>query len=364
MQAAPQTQSQVALRSRTILDASLVIVAYNNRPYLADLCAALRLADPAPREIILVDNASNDGSADFVADHYPEIRTLRLPENLGFACANNQAAALAKGKYLIFLNPDTRPDPAALGALVEALESHPKCGLVTAKILLLSQPNRLNTCGNDIHLTGITLCRGAGRTAGEYTQGETVNAVSGAAFAISRSLFEQLGGFDPNYFMYMEDTDLSLRARLAGWACRCVPEALVFHDYRLRFGPRKTYFQERNRYLMLLKHHRVGTLLLLLPVLLLAEIVAWGFVLLREPDRWRNKIDACTWIWRRRREIARSRAHVQSLRQVSDRHLILQHSYHLDFAQAGHSPVARAAALVFNPLFAVLKALLFALLWW
>lgn len=364
MQSTAHLNSQFALSDRPTLDASLIIVAYNSRTYLADLCAALRLADPAPCEMILVDNASSDGSTEFVQAHFPEIHTLRLPENQGFASANNYAVSLAKGKFLIFLNPDTVPAPGSLGALIDVLETHPECGLVTAKILLLSQPDRLNAFGNDIHLSGITLCRGAGRPADEYTREETVSAVSGAAFAIRRSLFEQLGGFDPACFMYMEDTDLSLRARLAGWTCRCVPQALVWHDYRLRFGPRKTFYQERNRYLILLKHYRLATILLLLPVLLLAEIVAWGFVLLREPGRWRNKTGALAWLWRHRKEIARSRARVQALRQTSDRRLLLQHPSHLDFAQVGASPAIRLAAFVFNPLFALGKAFLSAFLWW
>jgi GT2 family glycosyltransferase len=364
MQTLVQTEAPVALPPQALLDVSVIVVSYNSRPYLSDLFASLRLAEPAPREIILVDNASTDASLEYVEAHYPEVKTLRMPENLGFACANNQAAALAQGETLIFLNPDTRPAPGTLAALVAALQADPACGMVTAKVILTGNPDAINACGNTIHLTGIALCRGAGQPVETYTRPEVVNAVSGSAFAMPRRLFHRLGGFDPAYFMYMEDTDLSLKTRLAGYTCRYVPEALVYHDYRLRFGPLKTYYQERNRYAMLLKHYRLATLALLLPVLLLAEIIVWAFILLREPSRWRNKTAAYTWVWRNRRSLAQARARVQAHRLSTDRALILAHASRLDFLQVGRTPAARAAALVFNPLFALSKAFLFAFLWW
>lgn len=364
MQTTQSTAQQHILTPQAVLDASVIIVSYNSRDYLPDLCQALSLANPPPREVILVDNASTDGSADYVAAHFPEIKLVRMGENLGFSSANNQGAALAQGEFLIFLNPDTRPDPAALGALVTALGQDPHCGMSTARILLASQPDRINTCGNQIHLSGITLCRGAGQPASQYSAPDQVSAVSGAAFAMRRDLFHQLGGFDPVFFMYLEDTDLSLRARLAGWTCCYVPAAVVAHDYRLQFSPNKTFYLERNRYWMLLKHFRLATLTLLLPVLLLAEAISWGFVLLRQPQRWRNKTAAYAWVWRHRQELAQARQCTQALRRTTDRALLLQHVWRLDFAQVGSGPAARLAALVFNPLFAGLKALLVAFLWW
>ena len=184
---------------------------------------------------------------------YPQVTWLRSPHNSGFGGGNNLAARRARGEYLAFLNPDTTVEPGWLEALIAALEADPQAGMATSKILLMDDPSRINTCGNDVHISGLTLCRGMGAPANDYNQVEEVAAVSGAAFVIRRGLFEQLGGFDPAYFMYMEDTDLSWRARLAGWRILYVPASVVYHDYRLQFGPRKTFYQERNRYRLLLQ---------------------------------------------------------------------------------------------------------------
>jgi hypothetical protein len=138
----------------------------------------------------------------------------------------------------------------------------------------------------------------------------------------------------------------------------------VYHDYSLRFGPRKTFYQERNRYLMLLKNLRWRTLLVLLPALLLAEAVTWGFVLLRDRRRAANKWRAYAWIMRHWSEVMASRRHVQAVRKGSDRDLVACCTHRLDFEQTRDGIVARLAQLLFDPLFSVLHRLALALIWW
>ena len=181
--------------------------------------------------------------------------------------------------------------------------------------------------------------------------------MSGAAFAICRATFESLGGFDASFFLYMEDTDLSWRARLAGYECLYVPESVVHHDYVFRFGPRKIYYLERNRYVMLLKSLRWRTLLVFAPVFLLGEVVTWGFVLLREPRRVMNKLQAYVWVVSHWARIMEARRSVQMLRRVPDRELIESCTYRLAFEQTGGGRVARIAHWAFDPLFLLLKRL-------
>lgn len=331
--------------------ASIIIVGYNSQEDLPRCLASLKETVTAADEVIVVDNASQDGTSQALEAHFPWVRVVRSPENLGFGGGNNLGAREAQGRYLAFLNPDTTVAPGWLDALLAALEADPTAGLATAKILLLQDPERINACGNDIHISGLTLCRGAGAPSTAFTHTETVGAVSGAAFAIRRTLFDTLGGFDPAFFMYMEDTDLSLRARLAGYRCLFVPEAVVYHRYQLRFGPRKTFYQERNRYLMLLKNLRWRTLLALLPALLLAEVVTWGFVLLLERKNMGNKVRAYGWVARHWAEIIYERQWVQSLRCETDHVLLNEWIHRLDFEQADDGPVGRLAYRVFTPLF-------------
>jgi GT2 family glycosyltransferase len=343
--------------------ASVIVVSYNGRARLGR-CLYSLLEDRQGYEVILVDNASRDGSADYVEQFFPQVQVIRNETNRGFGQGNNAGVRRAKGEYLAFLNPDTAVEPGWLEALIAPLEADPQAGLATSKVLLLADPGRINTCGNDVHYTGLTLCRGMGMDRSAFADLARVGAVSGAAFAMRRDVFEALGGFDETFFMYMEDTDLSWRACLAGYRCIYVPQSIVYHDYSLRFGPRKTFYQERNRYLMLLKNLHWRTLLVLLPALLLAEVVTWGFVLLRDRRRAANKWQAYAWIMRHWSEVMASRRRVRVVRKGSDRDLVACCTHRLDFEQTGDGTVARLAQLLFDPLFSVLHRLALALIWW
>ncbi len=331
--------------------ASIIVVAYNSRSYL-DRCLRSLIDDAGfTEQIILVDNASTDGSADAVEQAFPEVLVVRSPVNLGYGGGCNFGARYAAGRDLAFLNPDTVVEPGWLESLLAALDADPQAGLATPKILLLNNAARINTCGNDVHCSGLTLCRGMGMERDELTTAGAVSAVSGAAFVIRRDLFEQLNGFDESFFMYMEDTDLSWRASLLRYRCVYVPDAIVYHDYALRFGPRKTYYQERNRYLMLVKVLRWRTLIVLMPALILAEIITWGFVLVRERRRLANKLRAYAWLAAHWREVTEQRRQTQSRRRASDRAILAGCTYRLMFAQTGDGPAARLASVLFDPLF-------------
>lgn len=343
---------------------TVVIVNYNGRSYLGPCLQALRVAGHSGVEIVLVDNGSSDGSVDYVATHFPRVKIIRNAENAGFGGANNVGAQVAQGEYLAFLNPDTAVTPHWLEALLGALEEDPQAALATPKILLMATPQRINTGGNDIHLTGLTLCRGMGLPKEALAETAVVSAVSGAAFVMRRDLFLELGGFDSDFFMYMEDTDLSWRAQLTGYRCLYVPQSVVYHDYTLRFGPQKTYYQERNRYLMLLKGLRWRTLALLLPALLLAEMVTWGFVLLQDRAQWANKVRAYGYLWRYRHALLAARRQVQAQRRTNDRTLLQRCTHRLAYDQTGSSLAARLAHFVFDPLFFIWQRLLLALVRW
>jgi GT2 family glycosyltransferase len=228
----------------------------------------------------------------------------------------------------------------------------------------MHDPETINACGNDVHISGITLCRGMGSPVGGFSVAGPVNAVSGAAFAMRRSLFQELDGYDADFFLYMEDTDLSLRARLAGARSAFVPGSIVQHAYELRFGPSKTYFQERNRYMMLLKVYRWGTLLVLLPVFLLSEVVTWGYVLLREHARMGNKLHAYGWVFKNWKRILAKRRQAQRLRRVTDRVLIVEMTSRLEISQVEPSWLGNFANRVFSALFAILKVWTKCWVWW
>ena len=336
---------------------SIIVVTYNSRAHLK-ACLESILADIGPNdEVIVVDNASSDGSADLVERNYPLVQLIRNT-NSGYAGGNNLGAIFASGDYLVFLNPDTIVTPGTLAALTAPFAQASDVGLTTACIVHLNQPEIINTCGNTVHYTGLTYCRGAGMPRDSYTISTGVDAVSGAAFAMRRTLFEAIGGFDEQFFMYVEDTDLSWRAQLMGYRCLYVAQAVVQHDYKLSYSPTKAFYLDRNRHMMLIKNLERRNYLRLLPGLLLAELVTWGFLLLKGPRYWGVKLKVYRRLWSERTLLQNKRCMVQACRRCRDREFLTQLTYRLEFGQFANRWVARGAALIFHPGFRAARLLL------
>ena len=222
---------------------SVVLVSYNTRELTLKNLAGLQAGTAVPIEIIVVDNASTDNSAAAIGHAYPEVRVLRLPANVGFGNAVNLGAAQATGRWILLINPDTEPVGDVIRTLVEFAGSHPEHRIYTGRTLRADHTDD----GHSVHAlpslwgyvcfaTGLSSLRrrsplfnpdelpGLDRVIG----GE-VPAVSGCLLLIDRPLWQQLGGFTPDYFMYSEDIDLSARARELGARPVLVPEAQLLH---------------------------------------------------------------------------------------------------------------------------------------
>jgi GT2 family glycosyltransferase len=333
--------------------ASIIIVNFNGLSYLSNCIRSVQATTGNDVEIIVVDNNSTDGSAEQLVRDFPEIWLIRSSENIGFGSGNNIGAQQASGEFVVFLNPDTVVTSGWLDPLIKALEDDTEVGIVTPKLLLAKQPEHINTCGNNVHISGITLCRGLHQDRQAMAERADVGAASGCVLVMRRDLFWELGGYDDDLFLYMEDTDLSWRAQLASYRCLYIPESVVYHDYALRFGPEKTYYQERNRYMMLLKNLRWRTLLMLLPVFLLAELVTWGFVIVREQKHFMHKPRALRYIFSNWPSIMAKRQETQKLRTGRDRDLLVHCTTSLEYDQTGPGPAAWFAANFIDPLFSL-----------
>lgn len=343
--------------------ASIVVVSYNKKEDVTRCLASVKQTAHPSFEIIVVDNASTDGSADAAAG-FADVVSIRSDVNLGFGGGCNAGARRARGEHLVFLNPDTVVEPDWLTALLKPFETQPGVGLVTSKLLMLNEPSRINTCGNTVHLTGLTLCRGLGAARESFDSDEEVAAVSGAAFAIRRKVFESLGGFDETMFLYMEDTDLSMRARLAGWSSFFAAESVVYHDYSLKLFPLKVFYQERNRYVMFLKSLRWPTLIAMVPALLAAEMITWGFVVLYDRANFANKLRAYRSVGADWWTIMKARRATQETRKIRDHELLLHTSSKLELENAREGRLARFAQRIIDPFFYVLKRLTLAVVRW
>ena len=265
-----------------------------------------------------MDNASSDDSA-AIAERHDSVRLIRSPTNRGYAGAVNLALAKARGDHIAVLNMDVIANPDWLDPLVSFLEVTPAAGVACPLILLESDPGRINAAGQNLNKSGLGFNRWLDKpreVAGEVPF--QVNGLHGAAFVIRRDLFERLGGWDESGFLYFEDVELSWLLRIAGSEIWCVPASTVVHDYHLTMFPRKLFLLERNRRKMLLADLRGRTRLAISPLLVLTELMIWGYCLLRGPKFLRAKLDSYRWVRSNRHKIGERRGKVDSVRRPSD----------------------------------------------
>lgn len=302
----------------------MIVVCTNELRHLVRCLPSLLNQDHPCYEIVVVDNASSDGSNEYVRSLQPNHSQLRLiinKENLGYAGANNVGFADTAADLVVVLNPDTEAEPDWLSELTRVFDD-PEIGLATSKIVMMNDRGCLNTCGNDMSVLSLVVCRGLGQPSTSFNEPTDVAAVSGAAFAIRRSVLDEVGPFDPSFFTYYEDTDLSLRVRLAGYRCVYTPSSVVAHDYIFKFTARKAFWQERNRSYTLLKTFRWRTLLVMSPWLVLGDLVALCYCVLQGPAHVLGKLRAYAWILSNWRSIMEGRRRTQALRAVPDARLL------------------------------------------
>lgn len=215
------------------LDISIIIVNWNTRDLLADcLNSIARTAAGMAHEIIVVDNASSDGSREMVREHFPHVRLLVNAGNVGFAKANNQAIQASAGRYVLLLNSDTVVLPGALPALVRFMDAHPQVGIVGAK--LLNRDGTLQPSWARFPTVWSELLGRNSRARERYLTREgalafAVDWVGGACFMICRAVVEEVGLLDEGYFMYSEEMDWCFRVRQKSWLVCYYPEAQVVH---------------------------------------------------------------------------------------------------------------------------------------
>ncbi|MDO5841614.1 MAG: glycosyltransferase family 2 protein [Methanosarcina mazei] len=226
---------------------SVVILSYNSKEDLKECIPSLISQTYQDFEIIFVDNASTDGSEEFIRANYPEIKVVQTGKNLGYPAGNNAGFEVAEGEYIVVVNPDTVPDPEWLAELVKPLENDLTIAATTSKVLIYYQKDKINTCANTAHYTGLTFCRGLNKSASELDSCQPVGAVSGCSFAIRSDMLKNINGFDSDFFLYQEDADLSWRIRFAGGKIMYIPESIIYHKFRLSIAPQKEFYLERNR---------------------------------------------------------------------------------------------------------------------
>jgi GT2 family glycosyltransferase len=238
---------------------SVIIPNWNGKHLLAP-CLDSLLAQTYPEiEIVVVDNASRDGSAQLVKTRYPSVRLVELPRNLGFAGATNRGIQMSTGEIVAFLNNDCVCDPAWAGELVRGLERDGRIGFVASKILYLDERDMINAAGDMVLIDGTALQIGRKEIdRGQYDEPRLVFTASGAASAYKRELLDGVGLLDESFFFFFEDVDIGFRAQLAGFQCLYVPTAVVYHrgsaSLRGKWDKLGVFHGNKNEILLLAKN--------------------------------------------------------------------------------------------------------------
>jgi GT2 family glycosyltransferase len=252
---------------QTAPDVSVVIVGWNVRDLLRDCLRSIEAQTRRPHEIVVVDNASRDGSADMVRAEFPAVRLIANPENRGFAAANNQGLAVAGGRHVLLLNPDTLVLDGAIDTMLDWIERRPDVGCVGCQVLE-SETTVQPTCFRDpgpLNLllveTGLHRLRFGSRFLGrphyagwDRDDERHVDVVSGMFMLLPRQVIDEVGPLDDAFFVYAEEADWCRRIRAAGYRCAFAPVARIRHRDG---GGKSTALMRPRMYVQLQKSKRI-----------------------------------------------------------------------------------------------------------
>jgi GT2 family glycosyltransferase len=258
---------------------SVIIPNWNGRQLLTECLAALRVQTFRDFEIIVVDNGSQDGSVEWLADRAPEVIVIRNDVNLGFAAANNQGIRASQAPLLVALNNDALPEPDWLQILIETAGRETWAGMLACRILRRDPAGTIDSLGIEVDRAGVAWNRAWGRPLTDRLVDHPceVFGPSGAAALYRRAMLDQIGLFDEDLFAYYEDVDLAWRAQWAGWRCLYVPGAVVHHIHSAtgqQGSAFKTRLLGRNKWWVIARNYPFASLWYYLPAMVVLDLGA------------------------------------------------------------------------------------------
>jgi GT2 family glycosyltransferase len=243
----------------------VVVLNWNGYRVVEECLESLYHQTYQPIEIIMVDNASTDGSAEFVRKRFPDVRLIINEKNLGFGGGNNVGIQASRGRYIMMLNNDTRLDPKCIEELKRSIEKDNKYGVCASKILLEYEDNLIDAAGIVVCPDGLSIGRGRLEKGVLYDEEAEVFFASDCACLYRGEMLEDIGLYDEDFFAYADETDMGWRAQLAGWKCIYNPKAIVYHFHSASSGtysPLKAFLVERNRIWVAVKNFPPSLLIL------------------------------------------------------------------------------------------------------
>ena len=334
---------------------AIIIVNYKDyaKKFLAECRNSIRDQN-YPKElykVYIIDNASTEQSAKYLKVLYPEAKIIPRRDG-NYSKANNTGIeeGIKDGcEYFVIANMDTRFDSSWLSELMLAIDEYDNIGIVQSKILLYPKggfkekqkpsPNtksfgllyteekpknlKINSVGNALHFLGHGFSIGYGdKDCTIEGLPEIEGYASGCSFVIKKKVIEAIGGYNEDYYMYHDDTEISLKARLAGYKIILSPKSIVYHKYDFTRSTKSMYYMERNRYLVMLHFYKVPTILVLLPMIIILDVAELLFSL---TNGWfKEKLNVYIYFlkfetWK---NIAKTRGQIKKLKKIKDSELL------------------------------------------
>ncbi|MBQ7359897.1 MAG: glycosyltransferase family 2 protein [Lachnospiraceae bacterium] len=262
---------------------TVVIPNYNGIEYLKKCMLSLEPEWPEPASVLLVDNGSTDGSVEWFRQNYPLCRCLELGSNTGFSGAVNAGIKASESEYVILLNNDTEVKTGFIAELLEIMDRKGNEKVFSASSMMIDmwKPELIDDAGDLYCALGWAFSRGKGKSCEKYETEKNIFAACGGASIYRRSVFEEIGYFDEQHFMYLEDIDIGYRALIHGYRNVYQPKAKVLHagsaSSGSRYNDRKTVWAAANSVYLIWKNMPLLQWIFNLPLLLLGFMVKWLF---------------------------------------------------------------------------------------
>lgn len=342
----------------------IVVLLYNSAEYIGDCFSSLaKIIYPKDSfEILVIDNASTDNSAELVKKNFPQVTLIKNKENLGFAAGNNIGFEYGEKNnfdYVYLLNADTVVEPNFVDKAVELAKTDKKIAAVQSKMLLHSDKTKINSIGNEIHYLGFGFA-GGHNTDDHSMPSKEITYPSGGACLYSVSALKEIGYFNPDFFLYHEDLDLGWRIWLTGYKCMLAPDSVVYHKYEFSRSIQKYYFMERNRYLVILQNYKLLTILFILPAGALMDILMFFYSFIG--GFWKQEFKVYKYFFKlsNYKKILETRKLVQAKRKVKDREVVKRFVGSISF-QDIQNPLLK---YIVNPIFNLYWQIIRLFIWW
>lgn len=330
---------------------AVIVLTWNGRKHLRRCFDSLQNQTYRNYRLYFYDQASDDGSLEFVRREYPGIVTYQFPTRGGYAEGNN--AALKKcfeagADLCLLINDDTESDTHMIEELVLSYEragKSMKVGLVQPTVLLFDRRDSINSEGNAIHYLGFGYCKDFMKAYVARIEDMSIASASGAALLVSKEFYRDVGGFDEDFFMYNEDENYSWRGLLKGYVHMLSARSIVYHKYNFGRHAFKIYHSEKNRLMILLENYSALTLFLLFPMIAFNELIAVAYALIS--GYILKKLASYQYVLSHAPHILRKRQAIQSTRLVSDKLVMKRFESELLFEEM-KNPLLRK---IINPIF-------------